>query len=67
MYAHDYEGAMVDQEYFPEQLAGREYYKPRGVGREDRLAEYLKKFKDFRRKSRAQKKSADPKDSSGKD
>jgi len=52
-YAHDFEGAMVDQEYFPKELAGREYYKPKPVGREDRLAEYLEKFKDFRRKARA--------------
>jgi len=51
-YAHDFEGAMVDQEYFPEELAGREYYHPNPVGREERLAEYLTKFKEFRRKAR---------------
>jgi len=54
-YAHDYEGALVDQEYFPEELAGREYYHPKGVGREERLAEYLKKFKEFRLRGKVKK------------
>jgi putative ATPase len=41
-YAHDYEGAQVDQEHFPPNLLGRRYYEPTGRGFEatirDRLA-----------------------------
>jgi putative ATPase len=31
-YAHDYEGARVDQEHFPPNLAGRRYYDPTNRG-----------------------------------
>jgi len=49
-YAHDYKDGLTDQEYFPEELAGREYYRPTESGKEVRLAEYLKKYREFRRK-----------------
>ena len=49
-YAHDFEDALTDQEYFPEELAGTEYYRPGEVGRESRMAEYLKKYRDYRKK-----------------
>ncbi len=48
-YAHDYEEAITDQEYFPEELAGSEYYKPAGRGKEIKLAEYLEKYRAYRR------------------
>ncbi|MEW6051618.1 MAG: replication-associated recombination protein A [Candidatus Zixiibacteriota bacterium] len=48
-YAHEFEDAITDQEYFPDQLAGTEYYHPRPVGREAKMAEYLAKYKERRR------------------
>ncbi len=49
-YAHEYEGAITDQEYFPEELAGVEYYLPKPVGREKSLNEYLVNYKEYRKK-----------------
>jgi len=50
-YAHDYDDALTDQEYFPDELAGTVYYRPNQVGREVRMAEYLEKFRAYRSKS----------------
>jgi putative ATPase len=50
-YAHDHEDALVDQEHFPEELAGRVYYQPKDVGREARLAEYVAKYRSFRKQA----------------
>lgn len=47
-YAHDYAGAVTDQEYFPSELAGTEFYKPTGVGRESKIADYLKWYRQER-------------------
>ncbi|MFQ5499283.1 MAG: replication-associated recombination protein A [Candidatus Zixiibacteriota bacterium] len=49
-YAHEYEGGITDQEYFPDKLAGSRYYHPRQVGRETRLAEYIEMFREHRSK-----------------
>jgi putative ATPase len=49
-YAHDYEDALTDQEYFPDEMSGTIYYKPSGHGREIKLAEYLEKYREYRRK-----------------
>jgi putative ATPase len=49
-YAHDYEEGLTDQEYFPEELAGTEYYRPTEAGREAKIGEYLRKFRDYRKK-----------------
>lgn len=49
-YAHDYDDALTDQEYMPEELVAREYYHPGESGREQRLAEYLKRYRDYRTK-----------------
>ncbi|HUV31776.1 MAG TPA: replication-associated recombination protein A [Acidobacteriota bacterium] len=62
-YAHEYEGALTDQEYFPEELAGRQYYHPGAAGREAKISEYLKKFREFRR--RAGESSAAPRRKKG--
>jgi putative ATPase len=51
-YAHDYEDALTDQEYFPEELAGTQYYSPTEAGREARIGEYLAKFREYRKKVR---------------
>jgi putative ATPase len=50
-YAHDYDEAMTNQEYFPDELAGTVYYDPKGVGRESKTAEYLAKFRAYRKSS----------------
>jgi hypothetical protein len=46
-YAHDYEGAHVEQDYLPESLRGRVYYRPtdRGLeaGIQERLAAWRRK------------------------
>jgi len=56
-YAHDYEDAMVDQEHFPDELKGSVYYHPTEVGRETKLAEYVEKYRQFRLRAAAEKKS----------
>jgi len=47
-YAHEFEDAITDQLYFPEELAGTEYYHPKGVGREANLKTYLERYKKRR-------------------
>jgi putative ATPase len=53
-YAHDYEEALTSQEYMPAELSSRKYYRPGAVGREQRLAEYLEKYRDYRAQIRKQ-------------
>ncbi len=53
-YAHDHEDALTDQEYFPEELAGKLLYFPSEAGREKKLADYLKWYRDAREKLRAE-------------
>jgi len=48
-YAHEFEDAITDQEYFPEKLAGTEYYHPTGVGRESNLKAYLDNYRKRRK------------------
>ena len=40
-YAHDYPGHYVAQQYLPDPVAGRELYRPGGLGYEKRVAERL--------------------------
>ena len=40
-YAHDFAGNFVDQEFLPESLSGRVFYKPQKNAQEDRLKAYL--------------------------
>jgi len=49
-YAHEYEDAITDQQYFPDELKDREYFHPKEVGDETKFADYLKKYKEYRRK-----------------
>jgi putative ATPase len=49
-YAHEYQDAITDQQYFPDELKDREYFHPKEVGRETKFAEYLKKYKEYRKK-----------------
>jgi putative ATPase len=41
-YAHDYAGAIVDQEHLPPNLAGRRYYQPTERGREAAIGERMR-------------------------
>ena len=47
-YAHDFDDALTDQEYFPDGMEGTQYYHPTERGREGRLKEYLGKFREYR-------------------
>ena len=40
-YPHDYEGALVEQDYLPEALKDRRYYEPSNRGYEARIGDYL--------------------------
>ncbi|WP_226036999.1 replication-associated recombination protein A [Aquibacillus saliphilus] len=54
-YPHDYPlgtfGGWVNQNYLPETLVGRSYYKPIESGEEKRMADIHKKLKEFKKKS----------------
>lgn len=43
-YAHDYEGHFVRENYLPESLKGRVYYRPTEIGEEKHLRERLQKL-----------------------
>jgi putative ATPase len=45
LYPHDFEGALVKQDYLPEELKDREYYHPTGRGYERQLAAFLEKVR----------------------
>jgi putative ATPase len=47
-YPHDYEDALVEQDYLPEELAGRRYYQPTDRGREREIAERLARARERR-------------------
>ncbi len=45
LYPHDYDDAVVEQDYLPEALAGRRYYEPTDRGREREIAERLRAWR----------------------
>ncbi len=45
LYPHNYKGAIVEQDYLPEELRGRSYYEPSERGYEARIREYLARVK----------------------
>ncbi|MBR5407110.1 MAG: replication-associated recombination protein A [Lachnospiraceae bacterium] len=45
LYAHDYPGHYVNQQYLPYELNGKEFYKPTGNGYEVKIKEHMKKLK----------------------
>ncbi|MCP3677291.1 MAG: replication-associated recombination protein A [Deltaproteobacteria bacterium] len=47
-YPHNFNDALVNQEYLPEKLTGREYYKPRGAGAEKEVLERLRNIRKLR-------------------
>lgn len=44
-YAHDYKDAFVPQDYLPEKLEGRYFYKPTDRGYENRIKQLLEKWR----------------------
>ena len=44
-YAHDYEGNYVEQQYLPDIIKDKIYYKPTDNGEEGKLTEWMKKRK----------------------
>jgi putative ATPase len=48
-YAHDYEGAHVEQTYLPERLQGRTYYRPTNRGLEAEIGKRLAAWRKTRR------------------
>jgi len=50
-YPHDYEGALVAQDYLPDALKDRCYYEPSDRGYEARIGDYLKRVRARRTKS----------------
>ena len=44
LYPHDFDGAVVAQEYLPDRLRGRRYYRPTNHGREKILAERMREL-----------------------
>lgn len=43
-YSHDYEGHFEDQQYLPDELKDKVYYKPTGIGEESKIKERLKSW-----------------------
>jgi putative ATPase len=52
-YAHDFDEAITDQEYFPAGLEGAQYYQPSDRGREGKLKEYLQHYRAMRKEMMA--------------
>src|SRR4051794_20417949 len=47
-YPHEFEGADVDQQYLPDELAGHRYYHPSDEGSERRIAELMEQRRERR-------------------
>ena len=45
LYPHDYEDAVVEQDYLPERLRARRYYQPSDRGREREIGERLRAWR----------------------
>lgn len=46
LYAHDYPGHYVKQQYLPYELSGREFYQPSENGYEVKIREHMKRLKE---------------------
>ncbi len=55
-YPHDYPGHFVEEDYLPENLAGRVYYRPRGNGMEAEIKERLSRWWKNRKEIESKKK-----------
>jgi putative ATPase len=47
LYPHDFEDALVEQTYLPDELLSKRYYHPTGRGHEKKLQEFLRKVRRF--------------------
>jgi putative ATPase len=47
LYPHDYEDALVEQTYLPDELLSKRYYRPTGRGYEKKLQTFLQKVRRF--------------------
>ncbi len=52
LYAHDFPNHYVEQQYLPYELSGREFYRPDGMGYENKIRDHMKKIKDEARKQK---------------
>ena len=50
LYPHDHPGGLVKQAYFPEELAGKRYYRPTDRGEEKRLRAFMEKVRAYHKK-----------------
>jgi len=51
-YAHDYKDAYTPQDYLPEKLDGRYFYKPTDRGYENRIKQWLEKWRSLKQKEK---------------
>jgi putative ATPase len=51
LYPHNYDDAMVEQDYMPEALKGRRYYHPTDRGYEKKLKDFLEKARKIHEKT----------------
>ena len=52
-YAHDHEDALVDQDHLPEELKGKQFYRPTNRGYEKEIDARLKKWREILQKRRS--------------
>jgi len=50
-YAHDHEGAIVNQQHLPEAIADHQYYIPSERGLENKIKKYLDELREARSQS----------------
>lgn len=48
-YPHNFPGRWVDQQYLPDNLVGKRYYRPSKSGLEKKIAEHLEKLSELKR------------------
>jgi len=53
LYPHDFEGADVEQQYLPDELAGKVYYEPSDQGLEQQIGERLTRLRRRRREAKS--------------
>jgi len=60
LYPHDYDDADVDQQYLPDELAGRVFYEPSEEGLEAKIGERLQRLRRLRLERSREKKGRKP-------
>ncbi|MBD3332921.1 AAA family ATPase [candidate division GN15 bacterium] len=54
-YAHDFDSAVTAQDYFPEEVGQKQYYRPTARGREKKIGDYLAQYHKIRRELKSRK------------